>query len=122
MHETILTLAQAVTGAGSGESALLDALCSAAGADWLARLRPGLTAGDCGDAFTCAAAFTAAADLLSGRAGTESAASFTAGDFSVRAVSAAEQAAAADTLRASAARLMAPYAEDGAFSIRGVRG
>ena len=60
MGERILELALA---AGGGDRALLEPLCNAAVRAWTARLREGLTAEDCGEAFPCAAAFTAAADL-----------------------------------------------------------
>ena len=67
MHETILELARTVSGAGEAETALLEALCQAAEAAWTGRLREGVAAEDCGTAFPCAAAFTAAADLAAGR-------------------------------------------------------
>ena len=66
MEQTIRKLAETVSGAGEDEAALLVALCGAAIRRWRGRLREGLTAEDCGTAFHCAAAFTAAADLLSG--------------------------------------------------------
>ena len=91
MEQTIRKLAETVSGAGEDEAALLVALCGAAIRRWRGRLREGLTAEDCGTAFHCAAAFTAAADLLSG--GGDSASSFTAGQVSVKARTAAESAA-----------------------------
>ena len=67
--ETILTLAKVLSGAGEDEEPLLEALCQAAERQWERRLRPGVTAEDCGEAFPCAAAFTAAADLAAARGG-----------------------------------------------------
>ena len=113
MHEKILELAQTVSGAGEAEQALLEALCGAAELAWTARLRAGVTAEDCGAAFACAAAFTAAADLAAGSGGVES---FTAGEVSVKTRDAAAE------LRRTAERLMAPYAEAEDFSFKGVRG
>ena len=117
MHEEVLTLALAVSGAGETETALLEALCAAAEGDWTARLQSGVTPEDCGAAFRCAAAYTAAADWTAGRG--DEVSSFTAGEVSVRGRSAAETAAG---LRQTASRLMAPYARSADFSFRGVRG
>lgn len=114
MHEKILELAQTVSGAGEAEQALLAALCRAAELAWTARLRAGVTAEDCGGAFACAAAFTAAADLAAGSCGGVE--SFTAGEVSVKTRDAAAE------LRRTAERLMAPYAEAEDFSFKGVRG
>ena len=49
--ETILTLAKVLSGAGEDEEPLLEALCQAAEQQWERRLRPGVTAEDCGKAF-----------------------------------------------------------------------
>lgn len=122
MNETILTLAQALCGASEAEKPLLQALCQAAEADWTGRLRAGKTADGCGSAFSCAAAFTAVAGLLSARGGGDSFSSFTAGTVSVSARGAAETGAAADTLRREAERLMAPYVTEDSFCFCGVRG
>ena len=115
-----MALALAATGAGESEKAALDALCRAAERAWETRLREGVAAEDCGTAFPCAAAFTAAADLAAGRGGETAA--FTAGAVSVRQRGAAENAALAGGLRKAAERLMAPYTEPGDFCFRGVQG
>ena len=120
MDQTVRKLAETVSGAGEDEAALLVALCGAAIRRWRGRLREGLTAEDCGTAFHCAAAFTAAADLLSG--GGDSAASFTAGQVSVKARTAAESAALSASLRQAAEELMAPYTVPDGFAFLGVRG
>ena len=60
-QETALTLARELSGAGEAEEALLELLCQAAEQQWEKRLRPGMTTEDCGKAFPCAVAFTAAA-------------------------------------------------------------
>ena len=62
-QETALTLARELSGAGEAEEALLELLCQAAEQQWEKWLRPGMTTEDCGKAFPCAVAFTAAADL-----------------------------------------------------------
>ncbi|WP_295743518.1 hypothetical protein [uncultured Oscillibacter sp.] len=121
MSGEILTLARIVSGAGEAEAALLSPLCQAARQRWEVRLRPGLTPEDCGAAFSCAAAFTAAADLAAGRSG-GSVSAFTAGDISVKGRGAAEAAALAQGLRRTAEELMAPYAEAEDFCFKGVRG
>ena len=76
-QETALTLARELSGAGEAEEALLELLCQAAEQQWEKRLRPGMTTEDCGKAFPCAVAFTAAADLAAARGG-EGVSGFTA--------------------------------------------
>lgn len=121
MTEEILMLARAVSGAGDAESPLLEPLCQAARRRWESRLRPGLTPEDCREAFVCAAAFTAAADLAAGRGG-GAVSAFTAGEVSVKGRGAAESASLARGLRETAEGLMAPYAGEDSFCFRGVRG
>ena len=72
-------------------------------------------------AFPCAVAFTAAADLAAARGG-EGVSGFTAGSVSVRIRGAAESCALAESLRRTAERLMAPFAVPDDFCFRGVRG
>ena len=120
MEERILALAAEITG-GDGEDPLLTALCAAAETAWRGRLRPSVTAEDCGEAFLCAAAFTAAADYLLSRAGGD-AASFTVGAVSVKTREGGSGADLAEALRQAAERIMAPYGEPEGFSFRGVRG
>lgn len=120
MRTQILELALAAAGEGADET-LLAPLCAAAEQAWLARLREGVAAEDCGEALPCAAAFTAAADLAAGRSG-GSVSAFTAGDISVKGRGAAEAAALAQGLRRTAEELMAPYAEAEDFCFKGVRG
>ena len=119
--DTILTLAKVLSAAGEDEEPLLEALCQAAEQQWERRLRPGVTAEDCGEAFPCAAAFTAAADLAAARGGGQ-VSGFTAGSVSVQARSPAEAGAQAAELRRTAQRLMAPFTVPGDFAFRGVRG
>ena len=121
LQETVLTLARELSGAGEAEEALLELLCQAAEQRWNKRLRLGVTAEDCGEAFPCAAAFTAAADLAAARGG-DGVSGFTAGSVSVRIRSAAESCALAESLRRTAERLMAPFAAPEDFCFRGVRG
>ena len=116
-----LTLARELSGAGEAEEALLELLCQAAEQQWEKRLRPGMTTEDCGKAFPCAVAFTAAADLAAARGG-EGVSGFTAGSVSVRIRGAAESCALAESLRRTAERLMAPFAVPDDFCFRGVRG
>lgn len=120
LQETVLTLARAVSGAGEQDEVLLETLCRAAEAYWRGRLRQGVTAEDCGEAFPCAAAFTAAADLAAGQDGGIE--SFTAGSVSVKGVGGESAARRAESLRRSAEERMAPFAEPGDFAFQGVRG
>lgn len=113
MNETILTMARNLCGAEEDDT-LLEALCSAAEMVWNARLRAGVTAGDCGEAFLCAAAMTAAADYEAGRGEVES---FTAGELSVK-----RRSGGSEALRQAAERLMEPYVSVQGFAFRGVRG
>ena len=119
MGETILALAKAIT--GEEDTALLEPLCAAAERRWLGRLRPGVTAEDCGEALPCAAAMTAAADLAAAR-GSGAVSGFTAGDVSVQTRGAAESRDQAQALRGTAEGLMAPFALPDDFCFRGVRG
>lgn len=113
MSETIMELARSLCGAEEGD-ALLTALCGAAETAWRARLRGGVTAEACGEAFLCAAAMTAAADYWAGQCGVES---FMAGELSVK--HGGEGTAA---LRQAAERLMEPYTVERGFAFQGVRG
>ena len=119
-QETALTLPGNSPGRGGGKRLLLELLCQAAEQQWEKRLRPGMTTEDCGKAFPCAVAFTAAADLAAARGG-EGVSGFTAGSVSVRIRGAAESCAWEKTRR-TAERLMAPFAVPDDFCFRGVRG
>lgn len=119
MTERILELARGIVGA-EGENALLEALCHTAEAAWTARLKDGITAEDCGEAFCCAAAFTAAADYAAGQC-SGSVESFTAGEISIKKQSGTSSGGSA-ALRQTAERLMAPYAVAEGFAFKGVQG
>ena len=117
-----MTLADSMAGAGESGQALLEQLCEVSIALWKGRLREGVTVEDCGSAFICAAAFTAAAEFALGHSGS-GAESFTAGEISVKGRAAAETAALAKNLRQAAAELMAPYTTASAdFAFLGVQG
>lgn len=114
-----MELALGLAGGGEADKTLLESLCAAAEGAWMARLREGVTAEDCGEALPCAAAFTAAADLA---AGGDRVASFSAGDISVRLGSAGECAGRAEGLRQAAERLMEPFVRAEGLWARGVEG
>lgn len=118
MHETILTLASTLTNAAEAEIALLTTLCSAAEAAWAARLREDMAVSDCADAYTCACALSAAAELTAARSAGGSFTAFRAGDISA---SGGDGAADTGTLRSAAERLMAPYALPDDFAFCGVQ-
>lgn len=121
MTERILALAKGIAGTEEQETPLLEALCCAAEAMWRNRLKAGVTAELCGEAFCCAVAFTAAADYAIGQDGS-AVSDFTAGSVSVRAKSGTDRAAMARALRQTAERLMTPYAEAEDFCFKGVCG
>lgn len=121
MREKILALAMGIAGAAEEDETLLEALCGAAEAAWMARLKEGVSAETCGEAFCCAAAFTAAADFAISQ-GSDRVSSFTAGEISVKSREGSDASAMAAALRQTAERLMAPYAEAENFAFKGVRG
>lgn len=114
-----MEVAGGLSGGGQEDSALLEALCEAAIERWKQRLREGVAPEDCGSAFVCAAAFTAAANFACGGGGVES---FSAGEISVKGRGAAQSAAVAEKLRQAAEELMAPYVHGAEFAFQGVRG
>ena len=119
MSERILKLALELTGGGEGDRMLLAALCAVAEDAWLARLREGVTAEDCGEALPCAAAFTGAADLAAAAGG---AASFSAGDISVSLGSGQDRVRRAESLRQAAEGLMEPFVRAAGLWAQGVEG
>ena len=105
-------------GSGSWDETLLEKLCQAVQAELEGRLRPGLTAQDCGGAFPVAAAWLVLGALYdSGGAGQVE--SFTAGELTVRTGGGSSHSA---QLREQALRLMAPYCAEEGFAFRGVPG
>ena len=115
MGERILELALAL---GGGEDrALLPPLCATAERAWLARLREGVTAEDCGGAYPLAAAWLAMDWLRCGQ-GLEGVTALSAGDISVR----REGGGDGESLSRKAFELMTPYFRDEGFVFRGVRG
>ncbi|MDE7260465.1 MAG: hypothetical protein K2N78_00125 [Oscillospiraceae bacterium] len=120
MFEQIPLLAAAITTPTEAERPLLAALCTAAIDEVTRKLRPGLTAADCGDAFLCAAAMTAAAGLMSCRSSGD-VEQFSAGDVSLRSGSGGDSCKAASMLR-HAAEMMESYWADGSFAFTEVKG
>ena len=120
MSEQILELTRGIVGVEE-DNALLEALCYAAETAWMSRLKREITAEDCGEAFLCAVAFTAAADYMVSRGG-DDVASFTAGEISIKKRESSNGEAQATALRKTAERLMAPYSVTESFAFKGVRG
>ena len=118
MLEEITAIASELSHATQAEENVLDKLCAAACQELDGKLREGISKEDCEGAFTCAAAWLAAAALASARSSGEDVASLRAGDLSVTKRSAAEY----ERLRRQAWELMAPYVKDSGFCFRGVRG
>lgn len=121
MFEHVLCLASAIVQPSDEEKPLLSALCAAAMAELAQRLREGVPPDQCGDAFPCAAALTAAAGLLPCRDG-GSVEQFSAGDVSVRSGGSGQMQQAATLMLRQAAAMMAPYWNDDGFAFVGVRG
>jgi len=116
MHDAILRLASAFVQPSDDELPLLDALCCAAAAQWQRQLAPPLSPNDCGDAFPCAAAMSAAAAFLPAHA---SSGSFSIGDLSLQ--PGADAPKASQLLLSHANALMAPFISDDHFAFLGVR-
>lgn len=121
MLEQIFLLAVAIALPTEAERPLLEALCTAAVDELARRLRPGLTAEDCGETFLCAAAMTAAAGLMSCRSSGD-VEQFSAGDVSLRTESGGDSCKAASAMRRHAAGMMGPYWADDDFAFAGVKG
>ena len=120
MSEKILKLARTISGAGEAEEILLQALCVSEEAYWRNRLGESVSPESCGEAFFCAVAFTAAANLLA--VSQDNISSFTAGEISVKLQDSNSAADKAMKLRQTAERMMAPYTEAEDFCFIGVRG
>ena len=119
MTEEIFALARALSGAGEEEEGLRK-LCTQAEQELAARLKEGVTAGDCAEAFALAAAWTALADWRAGE-DLEGVSAFSAGDLTVRGGGEAA-AQRRDELRRRAEAVLAPYLADRGFHFQGVPG
>jgi hypothetical protein len=114
MEERVIELAKSLRGVSGGQEELLERLCRAACQRLDRRLREGVTAEDCADAYVTAAVWLALAGL-SGQSGGVS--RFSAGDLTVE-----KSSGEASDMEKRAWRLMAPYVRDDDFVFRGVRG
>lgn len=120
MTEKIFELAQGMARTGPEDEAALRTLCQAAEEELTGRLRPGVTAGDCGERFPLAAALLALSGLAAaGAAG--GVRRFSAGDVTVE-EQGTDAAARAAALRLQAERVMAAWLKDDGFVFPGVRG
>ena len=122
MTEEILTLAMTLTGASEGERAVLEPLCAAAEREVLGRLRPDCDREEAREPCLCAAAWLAAAGLLTGRSAGSAGEGFTIGEVSLSRADPAQSRNTAECLRRQAWRLLRPYCRDGDFVFRGVPG
>lgn len=121
MDETIVALAARLAGLEEADTALLEPLwCRGPGSAGSPGCGQGVTEEDCGEALSCATAFSAAAEAAG--TGDGGVTSFKAGEVSVQGRTAAESAALSAALRAAAEELMAPYAQTGSFAFLGVSG
>ncbi len=119
MTEEILELAMALGQVGEADRQRLERLCTLAEQELAARLKSGITAQDCADAFVLAAAWTALADWATGES-IGAVSSFSAGDITIRSDAAASQGG--DALRRRGEMALAPYLADRGFFFRGVQG
>ena len=116
MTEQVLELLQSLGGAGQDE-AVLRTLCQNACHMLDRRLKDGLTAEDCGEAYPLAAAWIALDWLRDGQ-GLNGVTWLSAGDLTVR----KDGGGDGETLSRKAMELMAPFLRDDGFVFRGVRG
>ena len=116
MTEQVLELLRALGAAGQDET-VLRTLCQSACDTLDRRLKDGLTAQDCGDAYPLAAAWIAM-DWLRGGQGLDGVTYLSAGDMTVRRDGGGE----AGSLSRRAGEIMSPFLRDDGFVFRGVRG
>ena len=117
MNEEILALCRAM-GAEAEQDELLIPLIQAVTSALEGRLKAGVTAEDCGTAFSLAVAMVAM-DGLERTTGSGPVTSFTAGDVSIRT---AEGTSGTSSRTAQAERLMAPWLGSTGFAFKGVAG
>lgn len=115
MVERVLALAKSLGPVSGGEETLLENLCREACRRLDGRLREGVTAEQCADAYVTAAAWLALAGL-NGSGGT-GVSRFSAGDLTIE-----KDGGAQGGLEARAWDLMRPYLRDDGFVFRRVRG
>ena len=116
MTEQVMELLQKLGGTGQDE-AVLRTLCQNACNMLDRRLKDGLTAEDCGDAYPLAAAWIAL-DWLRGGQGMDGVTYLSAGDLTVRREGGGDDGALARRAR----ELMGPFLRDDGFVFRGVKG
>ena len=116
MTERVLELLQALGIAGQDET-VLRTLCQNACEALNRKLRDGLTAEDCGEAYPLAAAWVAL-DWLRGSQGMEGVTYLSAGDLTVRREGGGDDG----SLSRRAMALMGPFLRDDGFVFRGVKG
>lgn len=114
MTEQVLELLLALGGAGQKED-VLRTLCQNACEVLDRRLKDGLTAEDCGEAYPLAAAWLALDWLRSGQ-GLDGVTYLSAGDMTVR------RDGDSETLSQRAMEIMRPFLRDDGFVFRGVKG
>ena len=116
MTEQVLELLLALGGTGQDE-AVLRTLCQNACEVLDRRLKDGLTAEDCAEAYPLAAAWIAL-DWLRGSPGVDNVTYLSAGDLTVRREGGGDDG----SLSRRARELMSPFLRDDGFVFRGVKG
>lgn len=117
MVERVLELAKSLRPVSGGEETLLEMLCRAACQRLDSRLREGVTADDCADAYVTAAVWLALAGLSESGA-SNGISRFSAGDVTIEKSGGNAQSG----LESQAWELMCPYLRDDDFVFRGVQG
>ena len=120
MSEEIVAMAQKLGKVADEDLEILTALCQAAEAEVAGRLRDGVTAEDCGQAYVLGCAWLALAAMAANGVGTAPL-KFTAGEVSIQ-EEIGDGAQRARALRLQAETVLGPYLQDCGFVFRGVEG
>ncbi len=116
MVEQVLELAKSLTAVSGAEETVLESLCRAACAALDSRLKEGVAAADCADAYLVAAVWLALSGLEAGTA-SGGVKKFSAGDLTIE-----QDSGGSGQMEDRAWALMRPYIRDDGFVFRGVRG
>lgn len=120
MIQEIIEMARKLGKVADEDLEILTALCQAAEAEMAGRLRDGVTAEDCGQAYVLGCAWLALAAMAVNGTGTAPL-KFTAGEVSIQ-EEIGDGVQRARALRLQAETVLGPYLQDCGFVFRGVEG